>query len=176
MRILPEALKTLLKGPYTEKYPKAPSPPAPGYRGRVRIDPEKCVACGTCARVCPTGAIVLVSEGDEIRVEVLYGKCTLCGECIESCPYEAMSMVEEFEHFSSDPQARVSEVSLKLKRCRLCGGPIASSKLMDEIVAKLEEEGLKEAVALLDLCPACREKLLANIFSQGLAPKKPSIK
>ncbi len=50
MKILPEVLRILVRGPYTERYPKVENPPAPGYRGRPRIDPEKCTGCGTCAR------------------------------------------------------------------------------------------------------------------------------
>jgi len=167
MRILPEVLRVLIKGPFTEKYPRVESPAAPGYRGRVRIDPEECFGCGTCARACPTGAIVLREGDGEIRVEVLYGTCTLCGKCVEVCPYDAVSIVEDYEHFSRDPEAKAVEVELKARKCRLCGRPIAPIKLMNRIQEKLEEEGLKEAVALLDLCPACREKLSASVMSRG---------
>lgn len=80
-------------------------------------------------------------------------------------------MSEDYEHYSSSSSVGVSEVSLKLRRCRLCGGPIAPIKLIEEIEGKLREEKLEDAVALLDLCPSCREILLALVVSQRLAPQ-----
>lgn len=47
---------------------------------------EDCVACGTCATVCPTGAI---SEGDKYSIDP--DVCISCGSCAEVCPSEAIS-------------------------------------------------------------------------------------
>lgn len=47
---------------------------------------EECVACGTCAEECPSGAI---EEGEDqyvINREI----CTECGTCMEVCPTEAI--------------------------------------------------------------------------------------
>ncbi|MCQ2287610.1 MAG: 4Fe-4S binding protein [Muribaculaceae bacterium] len=46
---------------------------------------DNCVACGTCASVCPTGAI---SEGDIYAIDA--DTCIDCGTCAESCPNEAI--------------------------------------------------------------------------------------
>lgn len=47
------------------------------------IDPEKCQACGICARRCPADAI----EGGKARVHVIdQEKCIKCGTCYEGCP------------------------------------------------------------------------------------------
>lgn len=47
---------------------------------------EDCIACGTCAEVCPEGAI---SEGDEYYV-IDPDMCTDCGTCQEECPVDAI--------------------------------------------------------------------------------------
>ncbi|PLX40160.1 MAG: NADH-quinone oxidoreductase subunit F [Deltaproteobacteria bacterium] len=47
------------------------------------IDPEKCQACGACARQCPVEAI----DGGKKLVHIIdQDKCTRCGSCIEACP------------------------------------------------------------------------------------------
>ena len=47
------------------------------------IDPEKCQACGMCARRCPVEAI----EGGKNQIHVIdQDKCIKCGTCLEACP------------------------------------------------------------------------------------------
>ncbi len=47
------------------------------------IDPEKCQACGICARQCPVEAI----EGGKNKIHVIdQEKCIKCGTCFEVCP------------------------------------------------------------------------------------------
>ena len=47
------------------------------------IDPEKCKACMTCAKKCPSNAII--SAKNQIHI-VDQEKCTKCGTCFEVCP------------------------------------------------------------------------------------------
>ena len=51
-----------------------------------KIDPEKCVACGSCKAACPTEAI---AEGDKYSIDA--DKCVDCGSCAAACPCEAIS-------------------------------------------------------------------------------------
>ncbi|MEW6489193.1 MAG: NADH-ubiquinone oxidoreductase-F iron-sulfur binding region domain-containing protein [Thermodesulfobacteriota bacterium] len=47
------------------------------------IDPEKCQACGSCRRKCPSEAIT----GAKNLIHIVdQEKCTKCGTCIEACP------------------------------------------------------------------------------------------
>lgn len=47
---------------------------------------DDCVACGTCAEECPTGAI---EEGEDKYV-INQDECTECGTCVEVCPNDAI--------------------------------------------------------------------------------------
>jgi heterodisulfide reductase subunit A-like polyferredoxin/coenzyme F420-reducing hydrogenase delta subunit len=58
---------------------------------RVKADPQKCVACLTCVRVCPHGAIQLgrVDSGKEVA-EISDLACYACGICAAICPAKAI--------------------------------------------------------------------------------------
>ena len=54
-----------------------------------RIDPELCVACLACVRVCPSDAVAV----EEQKVWIVDEACTRCGLCLPACPHEAIIAV-----------------------------------------------------------------------------------
>ena len=50
-----------------------------------KINPDLCVACGTCIGECPVEAI---SAGDVYVIDA--DKCIECGSCAGVCPNEAI--------------------------------------------------------------------------------------
>ncbi|MDD4997973.1 MAG: 4Fe-4S binding protein [Syntrophales bacterium] len=48
----------------------------------VRVDPQKCVKCGKCARECP----VLAVNVDRATGAHTAMTCTKCGKCVDVCP------------------------------------------------------------------------------------------
>jgi len=58
---------------------------------RVKADPQKCVACLTCIRVCPHGAIQLVRTDNSKEVAGISDlACYACGICAAICPAKAI--------------------------------------------------------------------------------------
>lgn len=47
------------------------------------VDKDYCVACGTCAKVCPLG-IIKIEQGVFAKIDE--DKCVGCGKCAKSCP------------------------------------------------------------------------------------------
>ena len=90
LRELKEAVTALIKGPYTDKFPKAPAKVMETYRGKPEYHEDDCVVCGACGEVCPVRAIEMVDErredGTAVRRMVLhYDICIMCGQCQRAC-------------------------------------------------------------------------------------------
>ncbi len=101
--------KRLFMPKQTIEYPDERREMAPRFRGlpSLRSDPESgealCVACGLCARICPTSCLemnVIPSvEGDRELGEFILraGRCMFCGLCAQVCPVDAIAMSGEYE-------------------------------------------------------------------------------
>ncbi len=44
-------------------------------------DPDSCILCGMCAKVCPTGCVTVT---DIVETEI--DQCTACAACVKNCP------------------------------------------------------------------------------------------
>jgi diguanylate cyclase (GGDEF)-like protein len=51
-----------------------------------KIDPDLCVACLACVRVCPADAVAVEAQ----RVSIVDEACTRCGLCLPACPHDAI--------------------------------------------------------------------------------------
>jgi heterodisulfide reductase subunit A-like polyferredoxin len=72
------------------------------YLGGVvaQVDPEKCVGCLTCTRVCPFEIPQVIQKEDRMGVGGLGGaafiddaQCQGCGTCTGECPANAIQLV-----------------------------------------------------------------------------------
>ena len=58
------------------------------YSSKLKIDPGKCVGCGSCVSLCPMDNISVV-EGKIVPGD----RCTMCYRCINKCPQQAITLL-----------------------------------------------------------------------------------
>lgn len=51
---------------------------------------ERCVMCGACTAICPTGALYVERPGMEVYFQE--DNCIVCQLCVKACPLRAMEV------------------------------------------------------------------------------------
>lgn len=127
LRELAEAVRALIKGPYTSDFPFKPHIPEKRYRGKPRYYKDQCVGCKACSEVCPTGCIKVTDIIDQDvpvrRLELHYDSCIYCGQCQANCiTKEGVKLFNQFEDLSLfDRSEAIESVEKELMLCEACG-------------------------------------------------------
>jgi NADH-quinone oxidoreductase subunit I len=102
--------KRLFKPIITVQYPYQKLTMTPNFRGHIefiKFDDTRthhCVACGLCARICPSHVIKLQGEKEKAgskkvgrRYVIDFSKCSHCGLCVDVCPEQTLKFSREYE-------------------------------------------------------------------------------
>ncbi|HWQ60333.1 MAG TPA: [Fe-Fe] hydrogenase large subunit C-terminal domain-containing protein [Candidatus Fimivivens sp.] len=65
--------------------------------GAVVFDQTKCIGCGNCTLVCPTGFLEMREDGKMKLTDDRTKECINCAQCVTHCPVGAIEGVGEFE-------------------------------------------------------------------------------
>jgi len=169
-KILRVIARNLKQGPATIRLPG--SVPVPnGFRGRVKIDPAHCLACGMCSYVCVSQAITGSNSPAAFQWAYDPGRCTFCARCLERCPGSALSMeCAAAPIYRKRGDLRVS-FDIALPACPECGAPNrpVTSNLVDLAFGETITDEIR---AMMNLCPSCRRRRMSNAFAQALHVKE----
>ncbi|HEX2938124.1 MAG TPA: 4Fe-4S dicluster domain-containing protein [Ruminiclostridium sp.] len=154
-------LRNIIKGPSTIKYPFEDSPAPEKLRGKIKHDPDKCVACGMCEYVCAGGAIRLQETNDKqgINFVVWHNSCTFCGLCEHYCPEKAIHLTNDYHtaHMQKDKYNYSEKTIIKKNCCIVCGEPFMQlpPKYLEKLYGKDGDEKGRSR-----MCPKCRKKAI----------------
>jgi len=128
LRELGEAVRAVIRGPFTLDFPRVSSPVAPSFRGIMVFEEDKCVVCGACAEVCPAAARELTDFPDRQvrRITHHQERCIYCGLCEAACSWKAIRHTEEYDLAQLTNEGYERSVEKELLLCEICDEPIAT--------------------------------------------------
>ncbi|MCD7946064.1 MAG: 4Fe-4S binding protein [Clostridiales bacterium] len=154
---LTKAVSNLFHKPSTEQFPAGDPPKAAeGYRGRISYDPEKCVNCGMCIRVCAPQCmertIEKLENGDQkITFTFDMTSCTFCSMCADFCARHAITLTDDYMIVGTKPEDFLVTGSFVKKapppKPRLTPEQIAEMKAKAEAAKKAKAEAAAKAAA-----------------------------
>lgn len=133
---LKTAVTNLFREPATEAFPNPEARGLGAYRGRISFNPDSCVDCGECIKVCAPIAITRTEEavegGKNITRSFDLTSCTFCGTCQDFCDEGSIKLTSDYHMVAEDPaDLVVSGVTFKkdipghifcdLSGCIYCG-------------------------------------------------------
>lgn len=165
-KLLQEIVST---GDVTAKYPFAPFPVSPNFRGKPEYAAARCIACAACTIACPANALTMTTDAAAgTRTWMLnIGRCVFCARCEEVCPTGAIVLSAQFEMAVRSKADLMVTGEFTLTDCCSCGTPFAPTKEVNYVIALLVRQGLPQEEAerrrmLYASCPECRRH--ANVM------------
>jgi hydrogenase-4 component H len=142
LRELKEAVRAVVFGPYTTKFPTEPHVPPEGFRGKPEFRDEDCIGCMACAEVCPALAIRVTddkrADPPVRRFELRYDKCVFCGQCELNCTTkEGIKLTKEWDLAGLDRTAFRETIEHELVICEVCSAVVGTRRHLRWVAEQL---------------------------------------
>ena len=142
LRELNEAIKAVIRGPYTGKFPFEPHTPPEAFRGKPEFHDDECIGCAACAEVCPALAIRVIDEPGAHpparRLELRYDKCVFCGQCELHCTTkDGIRLSKAYDLATFDRSQCVERIEHELVICEVCGAIVGAKKHLRWVAQQL---------------------------------------
>ena len=181
IRELAEAIKALIKGPYTSKFPKVAHEPHPNFRGQPEFNDQKCVGCLACEEVCPAEAIAhkdaVEDKTNPKRTMIHYtDTCIFCGQCEAACiaDHEGIKLSNDWElSFFDRKEDAVEAIEKELQLCEICGEAIACCdhlKWISEKIGELTYSNPTLYLSRLKSLGIIDENIISALKDEGCSP------
>lgn len=173
LRELKEAIRALIKGPYTSKFPRKPHVPYEAFRGRPEFHESDCIGCAACVNVCPTNALSFedkIAPGSVRRVlNHKVDLCIFCGHCQTNCPTEkGIVLSREFDLATTEKREDLQQtIEKEFVVCDCCGEPVAPRDQISWVAAKLGPLVFSNASLMLFYLSQAR--LAENVLKKAAA-------
>lgn len=154
LRELGEAIRAVVKGPYTAKFPYAPSVPPEAFRGIIVFNEDRCICCGACVQVCPANAREMVDDlAKGVRRNIHHQDvCIYCGQCVRYCTTkDAIKHTQEYDLAKLKREDYDTFVEKELAYCEICHKPFATKAQLLWIAKKLGEKAFANPTLFLTL-------------------------
>ncbi|MCI8388533.1 MAG: RnfABCDGE type electron transport complex subunit B [Clostridiales bacterium] len=124
--------------------------------GGNKLCPNGCIGLGTCAHICPFGAIKVENGVSAVDYEICQG----CGKCVEACPKHIIKLIPyDSKHWvgcmSVDKGAVTrSYCEVGCISCRLCEKTCESGAIhVNDFVASIDYSKCTQCGKCVEKCP-----------------------
>jgi len=131
------------------------------HYGVLRLDPDKCTLCLSCAEGCTPGALSVHPEDNTLRFTP--SLCTCCGYCVATCPeQDCLAILRDQLVLHPEFFRKRVLAQDELFKCVECGRGFAPAKSIARIAAVMKPKfgGDSTKIKTLYCCPDCKAKVM----------------
>ncbi len=132
---------------------------------KVHID-EECTLCGACAEACPSRALRIRRDGDNIILEFSHQRCIGCNACVSICPEKAISIRRAINPHLLKSGNFYTVTSDEIARCKRCGRPLdGTKKMLTKLEERIRMSGREDFAKMIWYCRYCKDEMMVkNLF------------